>query len=171
MRKEFLAFLIEKETPPEWTRESVRKDIVLSFRGRAIIGKFIFFQIIGGLFSMSFCPQFGVGLVEGHGIAHHFRMISDLACAAFCGSLFLSSGVVAAFIGMKGDELWWVWRRYKFPMIVLPAALWGSLMLFNVTLNLQGESALYHVIWFMASALSLALLMQIRSFFYQSLKT
>lgn len=167
MKKEFLAFLIQKETPPKWLQEVARKDITLSFRSRSIITKFLLFQLIGALFSMSVCPQFGLGLVDGHGISHHFRMIGDWACAAFCGSLFLSSGVAAAFIGMKGEEIWWVWRRYKFPLIILPAAFWSFLMVFNFGLNLQTETTSYHLIWFGAAVMTMALWMQIRSLIYQ----
>lgn len=146
-------------------KKAAALDIRLSFRAKSIILKFLAFQLVGALFSMSVCPQFGMGLVEGHGITHTFRMIGDWACAAFCGSLFLSSGMLVAFIGMKGEELWWIWHRYKFSMIFLPAVLWAGLMFTNVTLSLPGESAAYHLTWIVAAVLFEALWFQARSFF------
>lgn len=161
--KEFLKFIVEKETAPAFIKESAKKDIQLSFRAKSIVMRFLAFQIIGALFSMSVCPQFGLGLVEGHGITHYFRIIGDWACAAFCGSLFLSSGLVVAFIGMKGEELWWVWRRYKYSLVLLPTALWSGLMLTNVTLSLPQETPVYHLTWIAFAILSQFLLLQIRS--------
>lgn len=164
--KEFLEFLSEREAPCERLKNNVRKDILLSFQKKSIVTKFLAFQIIGALFSLSFCPQFGLGFVEGHGIAHYFRMLGDFACAAFCGSLFLSSGMVVAFMGMKGEELWWIWERYKFSFVLFPAALWSSLMLTNMSLNLPKETLSYHVVWVITAILAQGLLLKFRSFSY-----
>lgn len=160
--KEFLEFITTQENPPSALKETVRKDILLSFRGNSILGKFLFFQSLGALFSMSFCPQFGLGLPEGHGITHAFRMIGDWACASFCASLFLSSGAVMAFIGMKGEELWWVWRRYTFSLVFLPALMWGLLMIGNMTLKLEAETINYHLIWILTAIAVQILLMRVR---------
>ncbi len=167
--KDYLEFITGRETPPAFLKEEARRDILLSFKKNSIIFKFLSFQLLGGLFSLIVCPQFGLGLAEGHGIAHIFRMIGDVACAAFCGSLFLSSGVVLAFIGMKGEELWWVWRRYSLAFIFLPALMWGLLMLTNVSLNLQGETLRYHVTWFATAVMAQVLLMNFRNYLFTRL--
>lgn len=163
---EFFKFLTEKENPPARLHEIVKKDILLSFHKKNIVLKFLAFQLLGAAFSLSVCPQFGLGLVDGHGIAHIFRMMGDLACASFCGALFLSSGMLVAFMGMKGEELWWIWRRYKISLIFLPAMLWGTLMLFNVSLNLPSETVSYHLTWIVAAMMFEAILFQIRSSSY-----
>jgi hypothetical protein len=164
--KDFLDFIINRESPPAVLKHSTLKDITLTFRAQSIFTKFLTFQIIGALLSMSVCPQFSLGLVEGHGITHTFRMIGDWACAAFCGSLFLTSGLIVAFIGMKGEELWWIWRRYKISLIFLPTILWSALMLTNVTLQLPGESFFYHLTWIAAAVIAEIVLFQIRSATY-----
>lgn len=145
-------------------KKVTERDIVLSFRKKEILLKFLAFQILGALFSMSVCPQFGLGLVEGHGITHTFRMIGDWACAAFCGTFFLSSGMLVAFIGMKGEELWWVWRRYRAPMIFLPALMWGVLMFTNMKMELPGETIFYHLTWISMAVIAEAIWFEIRSF-------
>lgn len=164
--KEFLSFILNRETPPAVLKHEIHKDIALSFRAQSIITKFLIFQILGALFSMAVCPQFGLGLVEGHGITHTFRMIGDWACAAFCGSLFLTSGLIVSFIAMKGEELWWIWRRYKISLIFLPSILWSVLMLTNVSLKLPGETFFYHLTWIVAAILAEIILFQIRSVTY-----
>ena len=163
MNKEFLEFMTGKESVPGHLKSLAKKDILLSFHAKSIIAKFLGFQLLGALFSMSVCPQFGLGLVDGHGITHMVRMIGDWACAAFCGSLFLSAGLMVAFIGMKGEELWWVWNRYKFSLILLPALLWSGLMLMNISLNLTGESISYHVMWIVSAVFVQWILLKMRS--------
>lgn len=165
-QKEYLDFLSSHEAPPHEVKTLVQRDINLSFRGKSIVGKFLFFQLIGALFSLTVCPQFGIGLVEGHGITHAFRMIGDWACALFCGSVFLASGALVAFIGMKGKELWWVWRRYKFTLMFLPAFLWGALMLGSMTFSDSGESLSYHLMWVAAAMAIQMIMLQLRSGVY-----
>jgi hypothetical protein len=168
--KEFLDFILNQQTPPQHLKIMTQKDIVLSFSSKKIVARFLLFQLLGALFSMSICPQFGMGLVNGHGITHAFRLIGDWACAAFCGSLFLSAGLMVAFLGMKGEELWWVWRRFKYSLIILPAVLWSGLMLTNMSLNLSHESSVYHLTWIAAAVLVQMVLMQLRSLTYQKIR-
>jgi hypothetical protein len=167
MKKDLIEFLTENEAPPALLDTSVRKDITLSFRGRSILMKFLFWQALGALFSMSVCPQFGLGLVEGHGIVHAIRHYGDWVCAAFCGGLFLTSGMLLAFLAMKGEELWWIWQRHKFGLVFVPGLLWGTLMMFNLTLELPQQELPYHVIWLVAALATQAVWMQSRSHFYE----
>lgn len=160
--KEFLEFLTEREAPPEILKNEMQKEIILSFQSRSIIGRFLGFQLLGALVSLSFCPQFGLSFFsDGHGITHHLRMIGDWACALFCGSLFLSSGVLLALVSMEARELWWLWRRKKFFLSVIPAVLWGALMLFNISLKLPSEDISYHLTWIVAAILGQMLCLKI----------
>ncbi len=90
-------------SPPAPLREKVKKEITLSLSKRTIILKFLSFQALGALVTLTFCPQFGIGFIDGHGISHFFRMFGEWACAAFCGSLFLSSGTIFASFAMNQD--------------------------------------------------------------------
>lgn len=145
--KDFLEFLKSKDHVPQNLSETVQKDIQLSFRKKEILRKFMGYYFLGAVISLAFCPQFGIGLSDNHGIAHYFRSMGDWVCAAFCGSLFLSAGLVAVFMNMKLDEINWVWSRYKAPLFFLPAISWSGLMLFNVTFQSGPEALSYHVSW------------------------
>jgi hypothetical protein len=168
IKKEFIEFITVQENPPAALSMSTKRDIQLSFKKRSILSKFIFYQLLGALFTLSFCPQFGIGFVDGHGISHFFRVIGDWACAAFCGSLFLSAGMVISYIGMKGEELWWVWRRYKFSLILLPALMWSSLMLMNVSFETSSETIAYHLTWIISAILAESFWLSLRSKIYSS---
>lgn len=159
MKKDLFTFLVSKEIPSDELNLIVKKDIQLSFRKKEIILKFISYQILGALFSLSFCPQFGLGMNTGHNISHYFMQFGMWACAAFCGSLFLSTGVIVAFLGMKGEELWWVWRRYKYQTVFLPAFLWAGLMLFSPS----GENLSFNLWWIAAAMTSAGILHALRS--------
>ncbi len=166
MKKDLFTFLISAEVPPEVLKSEVKKDIQLSFRKFQIILKFVSYQILGALFSLSFCPQFGLGINPGMNISHFFMRFGMWACAGFCGSLFLSTGLMVAMLGMKGEELWWVWRRYKLPVIIFPAALWSGLMLTNISLSLPREDLSFNIIWVVAAMISMGTLLTMRSRLY-----
>jgi hypothetical protein len=159
-----MEFLSGPEVPPAALKKLTAREVMLSFRKKEIVLKFLSFQLLGALLSLVVCPQFGLGLVQGHGISHSFRLLGDWACAAFCGFFFLTSGMLVAFIGMKGEELWWVWRRYRYSLIFLPALLWGGLMLTTIGFSFPGESELYHLTWILIAVVSEILWLELRSF-------
>lgn len=165
-KKEFLEFITQSEHPPVDLNQVTKKDIQLSFQKKSILSKFLIFQLIGACFTLAICPQFGIGFSEGHGIAHYFRMVGDWACAAFCGSLFLSSGMIVCFLGMKGEELWWVWRRYKYSLFVLPSSMWSLLMLLNISFENQSETIAYHLTWIISAFIAQAFWLNLRSKVY-----
>lgn len=161
--KDYIDFLTKPKEASGELKFLVRQDIVLSFKKRQIISRFVFFQLLGGLFSLTVCPQFGLGLADGHGIAHYFRALGDGACAVFCAFVFLTSGALIAYLGMKGEELWWMWHRYKHVLFFFPAFLWGSFMLTNGALNLPAESLSYHLSWLLAASLINIIWLKLRS--------
>ncbi len=164
--KEFLDFISTSNEVPAGLKKSVQKDLGLSLRWKSILMRFLFLQFIGAIFSLAICPQFGVGLMEGHGLFHYFRSFGELACASFCGALFLSSGLLLAVVGMKGEELWWIWKRYKVSLVLLPALFWGVLMIANKSLHLPAESIWYSFTWIVVAGLVQGLWMQVRSGIY-----
>lgn len=151
---EFLEFLTSHETLPVGLKELVQKDIQFSLNRNNILTKFILIQLLGAALTLTFCPQFGIGFPEGHGITHVLRMYGDWACAVFCGSLFLFIGTLLSTLIMNSDETFWIWKRYKFPLIVLPTMLWVVLMLLNFTWKLEAETLQFHIIWILSGIIT-----------------
>lgn len=166
-RNDFLEFLSSNEAPPQALSERTQKDMKLTFRGNSIILRFLSFQLIGALITLTFCPQFGLGFSEGHGIAHLFRMLGDSACAIFCGSLFLLAGNVTAFLFMDSDEVFWIWKNYHYRLVLTPPLLWGILMLFNIGMDLDGESTSFHLAWIFSAIFIQEFLLRIKNRFYR----
>jgi hypothetical protein len=165
-RKDLEDFISGSEIPPENLKLKVQKDMLLTLNRNSIIAKFLIFQLLGALITLSFCPQFGIGFVEGHGIAHVFRMMGDWACAGFCGSLFLSAGTILASFGMKADELYWIWDHYRIRLILLPALIWSALMLMNLGLKLPSENLTYNLVWVISAMLAQQLFLKLRNVSY-----
>lgn len=161
--KEYLEFITGRGQVPDHLLKMSQKDILLSFRSTSIMTKFLSLQILGALISLIFCPQFGFSFfVDGHGITHELKMIGDWACALFCGSLFLSIGTLLALFSMPGEELWWIWKRKKNYLVILPALCWAALMTLNLSLNLPQEAFGYHLIWILAATLFPACWLKLR---------
>lgn len=168
-RKEFLEFLTSHETPPAGFKELILKDIQFSLNRYNILTKFALIQLLGAALTLIFCPQFGIGLSEGHGITHILRMYGDWACAAFCGSLFLLSGTLLSTLIMNSDEIFWIWKRYKFPLIVLPTMLWVVLMFLNVTWKLEAETLQFNLIWIISAILAQEAFLFLKTSFYKGI--
>jgi hypothetical protein len=157
--KDFIEFIeSDAEVSPELTRR-VQEEIRLSFRKKEILKKFVGFYFLGAAISLCFCPQFGLGLVGGHGISHFFRQMGDWVCAAFCGSLLLSLGMASVFMNLKLDEINWVWVRYKVSLIFLPTLAWMILMLLNVTFQRPPEAVSYHFSWILFAVITQSFLL------------
>lgn len=166
-RNDFLEFLASHEAPPQALSDRTQKDMKLTFRKKSIILRFLSFQLIGALITLTFCPQFGLGFSEGHGIAHFFRMLGESACAIFCGSLFLLAGNVTAFLFMDSDEVFWIWKHNHYRLFLIPPFLWGILMLFNLSFNLDSESTSFHLAWIFSAIVIQEFLLRIKARFYQ----
>lgn len=161
--KDLLKFFIQKEKAPDGLVAVVKNDIHFMFHKKMILSKFIVFQICGAALSLFFCPQFGLGAGESHGIVHHLKMMGDWACAAYCGSLFFTSGLVMSSLGMKGKELSWIWRIYKYNLFFLPPLLWSALMLVSSILKNNSESLEFHAVWILSALLTQTVLLLLRN--------
>ncbi|MBY0518146.1 MAG: hypothetical protein K2P81_14655 [Bacteriovoracaceae bacterium] len=166
-QQDFLEFLTTHEVPPADLIAVTRKDILFMFNKTSLLSKFILLQTLGALFTLSFCPQFGVGLPEGHGITHILRIYGDGACAAFCGSLFLLSGTALASFVMKQDEVFWIWKRFKMPLIILPSVFWTLLMFFNITFKFNPETVIYHIVWITSALLTEEIFLYLKNLSYK----
>ncbi|GEM_PF-1710655 len=152
--KDYLDFLTASNDVPTHLKVPMKKEIGLSFHGRKILMKFFGLQILGGLFSLYFCPQFGVG--NETALWHHYFMKhSELTCTITCSSFFLCCSIFFSAIGLKGEEWWWLYRRRLLAVTLYPAVFWGVLMFTRLTLPMFYIESPTHTfyIWFGVGAL------------------
>lgn len=154
--KDYLEFLTTREDVPAHLNVPMKKEIGLSFHGRKILAKFFAFQILGGLFSLYFCPQFGVGKESAVIWHHHFMQSSEVACTITCSAFFLCFSIFFSAMALKGEEWWWLYRRRLFVTLLFPAVFWGLLMFTKLTLPMfYIESPTHNFpIWFAAGAMT-----------------
>ena len=79
-------------------------DVVLSYvrsdlrrHHRQIFVKFLLVQLVMGLLTLLFCPQFDVSLTSNVELMHyfHYRYGAGI-CALFCGAIFTAPGAICA---------------------------------------------------------------------------
>jgi DNA-directed RNA polymerase specialized sigma24 family protein len=160
--RDYIDFLSSSESPPVLLSSAMQREIPLFFRSKNIFWKFIVLELIGAFLSLTFCPQLGIGPQGDGGPAHFFRSVGDVALALFSSSVFIFAGLTIAFIFMKGQDIWWLWRRQKNRLLIFPALLWGGLLLINVCFKLPRESFLYHGSWILCAIAMQAIYLKFR---------
>ena len=100
-------FLTDNQVSNELVKSRIKTKVMAYLKPplKKLLPKFIFSLMIGGLATLSICPQFGVGpLVQGHGIGHVFMQYGETVCAAFCGAFYLSVSTSIALLVLKPHE-------------------------------------------------------------------
>lgn len=170
MDKDYLEFLTSAEDVPAQLRVPMKKEIQLGFHGQRIMLKFFSYQVLGGLFSLLLCPQFGIGFSTIH--INHTLQVSlhgDTLCSITCSMFFFSCALMASTIGMKGEEWWWLYRRRMVALLVLPAVFWGVLMSLRLTMpsiSLESQTHPFYL-WFAGAAMTQYLWVMGRSRIYR----
>lgn len=147
--KDYLDFLTSREEVPAHLKAPMKKEVGVSFNGNKILLKFFLFQIVGGIFSLYFCPQWGVG--KESAIWHHYYMKhSELTCTITCSTFFLCCSILFSAMALKGEEWWWLYRRRLVVTLLFPAVFWGLLMFTRITLPMFYIESPTHnfMIWF-----------------------
>lgn len=101
------------DSKPQDPRKEVSKSVFnyvekgLETKLRSVIGKLTIVNMLAAVFTLSFCPQFGLGpwLAEGHGIMHFLMPYGDIVCAMFCGFVFFGFSALASRLVLKVDDL------------------------------------------------------------------
>lgn len=113
---EFLAFLAADEgAPPPHLSASVRSriDVLLNPSPWLVFAKLAGFVLIGGLVSLSICPQFGMGPCEPSAFMKYVMSFGVYACQLACGGVFVGGSSFAAALFLRPEELR-VLRRTRF---------------------------------------------------------
>ena len=153
--KEYLEFVTGSEDVPAKLNIPMKKEIGLSIHGTKIFWKFFALQVAGGLFSLYFCPQFGIGK-ESARWHHYFMSHSETTCTITCATFFLCCSIFFSTMALKGEEWWWLYRRRKSAVILYPAMFWGLLMFTRLTIpSFRLESPEHSfTLWFSVAALA-----------------
>ena len=134
MKKEFLDFLNTKEIlPPNEVYTNILNKVKNDFKeinAKKLIAKFILINFMAGVFTLTVCPQFGLGPIGGgHGISHYFMHIGLWACAVFCSAFYFLIAQTIALITLTNREIRWIAQKRFF---VLPALVVLSFIVLNM---------------------------------------
>ena len=143
----YSAFLAAKETPPSPTilhqlHSRIEPDLnpTLLKVGLKVAG----LHLLGALFSLAICPQFGIGPFGGDaGLMSFLTPWGWAACASGCGAAFMvGTGLLSAWI-LNPDEKRTLDRTSGWIFTALAAVSWG---IFMMTGEAQVHSEPHHAV-------------------------
>lgn len=67
--------------------------------------KLVFIHFAIGVFSLGFCPQFGVSLTSSMGFMHYLMQVGETVCMLGCGAFFTGVSLLAATFILRSEEV------------------------------------------------------------------
>lgn len=104
--RDFVAY--EDRLPLEHTQSAILDYVKADLHPSPIVifGKLLIVQVVMGLLTLLFCPQFGFSLPNGiemfHYIHHNY---GESVCMVICGAIFMAPGAVFASYILKTREV------------------------------------------------------------------
>ncbi|MFL5784806.1 MAG: RNA polymerase sigma factor [Bacteriovoracaceae bacterium] len=154
------------ESPSHDLDFEVKKDIQLSFRANVIRGKFIGYLLLGSFFSLTFCHQFDIGIYKAVDIERYFEGLGAWGSGLLSGWVFVTSGALVTYLGLKGEEIWWIWGRYRLYSCLLPIVLWGMFFLVG-----ESKAPEFHLFWIFGGMFAMAMFIGGRSRFWSEFQS
>lgn len=106
--KEFEEFLsLEPSQVPDALSKRVLKSIHESLHPSAwvVFSKVIALQAVVGLFTLLFCPQFGISFTSGMGLMHYLMPFGMSVCMLGCGAIFTSASFFVLSLALRVEEI------------------------------------------------------------------
>ncbi|MCB0405756.1 MAG: hypothetical protein KDD51_13320 [Bdellovibrionales bacterium] len=125
IEKEFQSFLQDnRKTLPERLYSTTLLQTVrdLTVKPVQFFVKLLAIQSIAGGLTLLVCPQFGLGpLGGGQGLMTWVMAYGPIACAVFCGSVFLGSSALLSLFAFRWAERRYLYERqlWIFPLLAL----------------------------------------------------
>lgn len=109
MKDDFRDFLEgSSKVPASVYRDSLQASMVAMAPGR-VLSKFYFLNIVGALYTLVFCPQYGFGPMGGGlGFIEKIMHLDPVSCGLICGSIFFAGGNLFSFLVLNRSERKWV---------------------------------------------------------------
>ncbi|MCB0419082.1 MAG: hypothetical protein KDD39_15660 [Bdellovibrionales bacterium] len=148
IEKEFQDFLENSgNVVPEKLRTATLKQTLrdLTFRPAKFFVKLVSVQLVAGTLTLLVCPQFGLGpLGGGQGLMTWVMEYGPIACALFCGSVFLGSSALFSLFVFRWAERRFLYKQrlWIFPVVGLASVV--ALMLASA-IHFQSLHVLQHL--------------------------
>lgn len=132
--KEFQSFLLASPIEPPKNLSStilnkVNKDLNPS--AWLMFTKLAGIQLITGIITLLFCPQFGLSFSQGPGLMSLLMSFGETVCMAGCGAVFLVESTLAATLFLRPEEIK-VMRKTKYLQVpILAMFSLGTLICFG----------------------------------------
>lgn len=166
MKDDFSDFLSAEDKVPPVLYENTLKYIEISLNPEKTLYKYFVTNILGALFTIFFCPQYGFGPLGGElGVLYYIMDFGPAWCGAFCASVFIVGGHLSSMLCLNRNEVKWISdQRY---MVSFP---WVSTLFFLGMIgkyyspgDISHYTVSFHLAWFGTAILLSILLLQFRT--------
>ena len=148
-RSEFKEFVNAEESAPPLalSREvmsRVRRELTPS--PLAVFLKVALCASFAGAFSLSFCPQFGMGPAEHSNVHHLFMSLGPIGCSLACGAFFMVLGCALAMAVLRPEEIRLVRTNKVLLVSALSALSLSAFICLGAAVFFEGA-----LVWFLGS--------------------
>lgn len=105
--REFNDFMGSASGVPDSLRNQVRESVLRRLNPSPfhVFYKAGLIQVVVGLVTLAFCPQFGFSLSGSHGLMHYLMRFGVEVCMVGCGALFAGTSLLASSWLLSRDEV------------------------------------------------------------------
>ena len=136
LNDDYQNFLLEKsELPPQDLDQKVFQTIEKDLNPQAstVLLKMGFIQIVMGIISLTFCPQFSYSLTNNHDVFHYFHhQFGAEVCMIICGTIFLLPGTLMACFLLSSQEIKLIRSTWYLELFAITAISLTSFFLLGV---------------------------------------
>lgn len=130
--------------PPDELSQNVLKHVKcqLNPNGWMVFSKLSFLHFLGGLLTLSFCPQFGVNLFgSGYGVTKYFFKLGPYGCTVVCGAIFMGVTATLASAFLTSGEISKIKKYWPLQLMAIALLSLGSFIMLDAEILLSFGAA------------------------------
>jgi hypothetical protein len=138
---EFIEFMDEPAvSPPAYLDDKVIKFVrsELNPSSWLVFSKLSLLHFLGGLITLSFCPQFGVSLLgNDYGLTKYLFKLGPYGCTVACGALFIGITIILASLFLNEEEIKTIKKFWPLQLVAICLLSLGSFLMLDAEIILS----------------------------------
>jgi hypothetical protein len=137
---EFSEFMDSSMNPPDELSNNVKSYISTQLNPNPwmVFSKLSFLHLIGGMITLSFCPQFGVSIFgNDYGLTKYLFKLGPYGCTFACGAIFIGITMALASTFMTKEEIKKIKQHFSLQLLSIALLSLGSFLMLNAEILLS----------------------------------
>lgn len=103
--------------------------------GWLVFSKLSLLHLLGGLLTLSFCPQFGVNIFgSDYGLTRYLFKLGPYGCTAACGALFIGITIILASLFLTQDEMKKIRKYLPLQLVAIALLSLGAFIMLDAVI-------------------------------------